>query len=286
MALDTFNNLLTSVQTWIDRSDIDSALLDDFCQLTERKLYKQLRVKEMKVRLETQWDGLYNDLPTNYLFGLRIRKIGQDEQPIEYRTPQALDDTKTRGGNDKARLFTINNGEAQLDQGIDKTDTETIVSLTSSGTTATMTTADPHNITVGDSVTVSGATETEYNGTFEVQSVPDTTSFTYAISVATTSPATGTITYVVNNVEITYYAKFPGLRESNQTNDILTNYPDLYLYGCLSESGLYTQDAEVLNFYMGKFTEAIELANQETQDAEVSGSDMVMRTIQGFYNNQ
>lgn len=286
MALDTFNNLLTSVNNWIDRSEIDSALLDDLCTLAERKMFTDLRVKEMNTRLITKIEGLFASLPTDYLYGMEIRKVGTNEQPLEYRTPQALDDTRTRGGNDRARLFTIRGTEIQFDQGLDIIDSETVSSLTSSGTTATMTTAANHNLTTGDYITVSGANETEYNGTFEVKSTPSDTELTYTLAISTTSPATGTITYIVNNIEITYYKRFDALREANQTNEILTNYPDIYLYGCLSKAGRYIQDRDVLSQYENDFYNAIEQANKETMDAEMSGSNMTIRTIIGFYNNQ
>lgn len=68
----------------------------------------------------------------------------------------------------------------------------TVSSITRSGAVATLTTAAAHNLVVGDKVVISGATETEYNGTITVVSVPTTTTFTYAVSGTPTTPATGT----------------------------------------------------------------------------------------------
>lgn len=65
------------------------------------------------------------------------------------------------------------------------------VTLTSSGTTATVTAT--HALAVGDKVMVYGATQDDYNGTFQVASVTGTTSFTYVFAGSATSPATGTI---------------------------------------------------------------------------------------------
>lgn len=39
-----------------------------------------------------------------------------------------------------------------------------------------------HGFEVGDTVTIAGATPTAYNGTYEIVSVPSTTSFTYRVS--------------------------------------------------------------------------------------------------------
>jgi hypothetical protein len=52
-------------------------------------------------------------------------------------------------------------------------------SLTSSGTTVTVTTKEQHNIQPGTTINVSGATETAYNGTFTVASITGYNTFTY-----------------------------------------------------------------------------------------------------------
>ena len=68
-----------------------------------------------------------------------------------------------------------------------------ISSITRSGGTATVTTATPHGFTTGQSLTIAGATQTEYNGTFTI-TVTGTSTFTYTVSGTPATPATGTIT--------------------------------------------------------------------------------------------
>jgi hypothetical protein len=65
-----------------------------------------------------------------------------------------------------------------------------VVSITRSGTTATLTTSAPHRFKVGDKVAISGATQTEYNGIVTITGVTATT-FTYEVSGSPASPATG-----------------------------------------------------------------------------------------------
>jgi hypothetical protein len=66
-------------------------------------------------------------------------------------------------------------------------------SLTSSGTTVTVTTKYPHNLGVGAVIKVSGSADNAYNGTFTVVSVPTDLTLTYtAGSTPGTSPALGT----------------------------------------------------------------------------------------------
>ena len=73
-----------------------------------------------------------------------------------------------------------------------------IDSLTSVGTTVTVTTKFPHNLFTGANIRVSGANETAYNGVFNVTFLGPTT-FTYtAASSPGVSPATGTITVQPN----------------------------------------------------------------------------------------
>jgi hypothetical protein len=68
----------------------------------------------------------------------------------------------------------------------------TVDTLTSSGTTVTVTTKVPHGMGIGANIIVSGATETAYNGTFTVTAVTSQTVFTYtAASTPTATPATG-----------------------------------------------------------------------------------------------
>jgi peptidyl-prolyl cis-trans isomerase A (cyclophilin A) len=62
---------------------------------------------------------------------------------------------------------------------------------TESGNTVTITTTAAHGLKVGDSVTISGVTNTSYDGTFTVASVPSTTSFTYTDSVNANLPDSG-----------------------------------------------------------------------------------------------
>jgi len=69
----------------------------------------------------------------------------------------------------------------------------TVVSLNSTGTTATMVTTAVHGKSPGDPITVAGANQSEYNGTFSVATAPTTTSLTYVMdSDPAVSPATGT----------------------------------------------------------------------------------------------
>lgn len=67
-----------------------------------------------------------------------------------------------------------------------------VSTLTSSGTTATAVCAGAHNFASGMSIVVSGAAQTEYNGTYVITVTAEDT-FTYTFAGSVTTPATGTI---------------------------------------------------------------------------------------------
>ncbi len=73
-------------------------------------------------------------------------------------------------------------------------DIASISGITRSSQTATATTSAAHGKSTGDVVIVSGAAQSEYNGTFTI-TVTGTTTFTYTVSGTPATPATGTITY-------------------------------------------------------------------------------------------
>ena len=73
------------------------------------------------------------------------------------------------------------------------TPAQTVSSLTRSGSTATLT-ATGHGYKVGQEITVTGATEAEWNGNWTVDTVPNTDDVTYTLgSLPAGSSATGTI---------------------------------------------------------------------------------------------
>jgi hypothetical protein len=73
--------------------------------------------------------------------------------------------------------------------------------LEASGTTVTATTEYPHGLSVGNSVKIRNASDSNYNGTFTVTAV-DTFTFTYtALSAPAVSPSTGFCEYTINGYQ-------------------------------------------------------------------------------------
>lgn len=84
-----------------------------------------------------------------------------------------------------------------------------LASLTRSGTTATATTPTPHRLATGMSMTISGAVQSAYNGTFPV-TVTGANSFTYQVVGAPATPATGAISETSNFASIEVQAEITG----------------------------------------------------------------------------
>ncbi len=69
---------------------------------------------------------------------------------------------------------------------------KSVTSITRSSNTATVTITS-HGYAVGDTVVISGASESDYNGTYTVATVPDANTFTYTVANTPSTPASGTI---------------------------------------------------------------------------------------------
>ena len=103
-----------------------------------------------------------------------------DITPADYIAP----DTTLAGGYGAYDYSDLLYG---LDRG-----TVSIDTAVRSSNVVTITTVDPHSFTVGTDVVISDVTDTTFNGTFEVASVPSSTTFTYAQTASNASSSAGT----------------------------------------------------------------------------------------------
>ena len=277
MALSTFTELKASIDDWLARSDL-TGVADDLVLLAEREIRNNLRAKEMVTRFQFQITTQFSQLPTDFITAKEFKILKSAKGTLNFVAAQKLDDEQRRGVSNTPCLFTIRGTELQVGQIPAITEAQTISTLTRVGTTVTMTTALAHGLKTGGSITVSGAVETAYNGTFDITSSASDTVVTYeADSTPSASPATGTPVYIVNNAELTYWAFPTALSVSNATNTILDNYPDIYLFGALKNAVSYTQNAEQLSVFGQRFIDSVDQANTVSQIGEFSGSVLQMR---------
>lgn len=64
-------------------------------------------------------------------------------------------------------------------------------------------------------------------------------------------------------LEMSYFSRLEPLTTSNTSNDVLTNYPDLYMWGALAQLALWEKDPDQLAIYQLKFNQAVEFANKQ-----------------------
>ena len=68
-------------------------------------------------------------------------------------------------------------------------------------------------------------------------------------------------------IQIQYYKKPDPLTLTNQTNSVMTNNPNIYLFGALHQMYLYTQDGEQAITYFSKMQSVIRGANKAAKKA-------------------
>tara|TARA_A100000171_G_scaffold28325_1_gene26464 strand:- start:217 stop:846 length:630 start_codon:yes stop_codon:yes gene_type:complete len=207
MALDTYSNLKTTIANYLNRSDL-TANLGDFIILTEARLNRELRVREMvntDTSITTSSGTQSYSLPSGYLEATTViyqsdpfctlRFISNTDFYNKYNTSQS------KG---KPTFFTI----------------------------------------VGDQILL-GVT-------------PDSST----------------------TLQINYYKTLTTLSDSNATNTILTNYPELYLYGSLAEAAPFIMQDERINTWGNLYKEALKNANETSSRGSTTSSPLQMSTPQ------
>ena len=77
-------------------------------------------------------------------------------------------------------------------------------------------------------------------------------------------------------LELGFFKRPTGLSAVNTTNEILTNFPDIYLYSCLAESEPFLMNDERLQVWASLYKEAVETANNSAQRGRSSGAPLNM----------
>jgi hypothetical protein len=78
-------------------------------------------------------------------------------------------------------------------------------------------------------------------------------------------------------VELLYYEKVPALSSTNATNWLLTDHPDVYLYGALLHSSPYLAEDQRIGVWAQLYSAARDRINQSGEDGSFSGSGLTMK---------
>lgn len=82
------------------------------------------------------------------------------------------------------------------------------------------------------------------------------------------------------SISINYYSQLRSLSDSVTTNDVLTQYPSLYLFGACLEGAIYLNDTEQTNRFGSVFQKALDDVQRAEEAARYSGTVMTT-SIQG-----
>ena len=86
----------------------------------------------------------------------------------------------------------------------------------------------------------------------------------------------------VYTTSMLYYKTFTALSDSATTNDMLTNNPDVYLYGTLLEAEPFIMNDQRVPLWMAAFEKAVnDIQNQDNKDRH-SGSQLRVMNTGGY----
>lgn len=77
-------------------------------------------------------------------------------------------------------------------------------------------------------------------------------------------------------VEMQYIKKLSPLSDANPTNVILTDHPDIYIYGALSALFVDAMEGDVSDFFKNKFYEAIQGANSTDEAGRYGPAPVIL----------
>ena len=78
-------------------------------------------------------------------------------------------------------------------------------------------------------------------------------------------------------MQLQYYAKTPALSDSNASNWLLLDAPDVYLYGTLIQSAPYLQDDARTQTWAALYAAALQSLQKASDDTRFAGSGIRMR---------
>ncbi len=132
-----------------------------------------------------------------------------------------------------------------------------VTSLTRSGNLVTAITSSDHNFATNNEILISGADQTEYNGTFTI-TVTTANEFTYLITTTPTTPATGAIVASLEGAFFVVDADDFGKQTNQDSGEPMTfliPIPSINQTGYVQFSGLIGgQDEETIPDFVDRYT--------------------------------
>jgi len=89
MALSNYTELLTSIESWLNRADI-TATIPDFVLMLESRLNRDLRVRQMETTSALSVSTQTTLMPTDFLEARTLYITGNPQRELNYVTPQVF----------------------------------------------------------------------------------------------------------------------------------------------------------------------------------------------------
>ena len=296
MALSNFSELKTEIANYVDRSDLTDQI-PTFIKLTEARINRSLRVRLMEsVKVISLVSGSKRyPVPSDYL---QLRTVQYDTSSIANTTLNGdITDSVTEIILTSATGFTATGtiliGTEQITYTGISTETLTGCTRAANGTTAAA-----HD---------SGAGVIEIYTIFTTGTISDNVNkiihpLNYVTPQLLPRINAGSITgipeaytmragYILMGpvpsssytMEIDYYAKVAALSDAAPTNTMLTNNPDIYLYGALLEAEPFLMNDARAQLWSQAFFKAIQdIQLQDDKDSH-SGNSMRVMNTSGYY---
>lgn len=104
MAINTYTDLKTALANWLARSDLTS-YLDDFIDLAEERLARDLRIRAMETTMNVTLSGGVAAIPSDYLQLKHVHIAGSPTQPLEPKeSTWIFDQFPTRSSESKPKF--------------------------------------------------------------------------------------------------------------------------------------------------------------------------------------
>ena len=296
MALSTFSELKTEIANYVDRSDLTNQI-PTFIKLAEARINRLLRVRIMEtVKIISLISGVKRyPLPSDYL---QLRTIQYDASSVADTTLSAeINDSVASIALTSATGFTSTGtvliGTEQITYTGISTDTLTGCTRGANGTTAAehvngKTVIEIYTVFTAGTISTNVDKRISPLNYVTPQLLPrinagSITGIPEAYTMRAGYLLMGPVPSSSYTMEIDYYARVAALSDSATTNDMLTNNPDLYLYGSLLEAEPFLMNDARISVWANAFRQAMtDLQDQDDKDSH-SGNSMRVMNTGGYY---
>ena len=106
MPITTYNELQAAISSWLDRDDL-SAFTPDFITLAEARMSRELRLRVLESRANSDIDDQFVDLPPDFAEMRRVQFLTDPIQVLEYITPDVMATRFYKTSTGRPRFYTI-----------------------------------------------------------------------------------------------------------------------------------------------------------------------------------